>query len=303
MPLPALLADLVLPVIGTPLPIIAAPGLVIAQCRAGIVGALPALNAPSPLHLANWLDEITRELKAARLAGEPVAPYAITQVVHASNLRLDDDMEVCGRYGVPLIMTSVSGPAALVPVVHGWGGLVFHDAATLREAREAVAAGVDGLVLVCAGDQAGALSPFAFVELVRGFWEGPIVLSGSIGTGRGILAAQIIGADLAAVGSRFFATTEARTAEGFGGLLLDSGPVASSPQPSEPPSAAGGSGGAHPRQEGALRDEIAPTALVVAHLRSEYYAARSARLRLGGAPAAVVARPQPPLLAAGGARG
>lgn len=293
MSLPALLADLVLPVVGAPLPIIADPGLVVAQCRAGIVGVWPALNARSASHLSNGLDEITKDVKEARLRGEPVAPYAISHVAHASNARLQQDLEVCGRYGVPLIITSMALPAALLPAVHEWGGLLFHDVTGPREARAAVEAGVDGLVLVCDGGRAGALSPFAFVEAVRDFWEGPIVLAGEIGTGRSILAAQIMGADLAAVGSRLMATTEARAAEGYKVMRREGDP-----------SLAMEAGGTEPcKQTPGVPGEIAPTALVVAQLRSEYYAARSARIRLGGAPAAVVPRPPPPILAVGGARG
>lgn len=308
MPLPALLADLALPVLGAPLFIISDPGLVVAQCRAGIVGAFPALNAQPQTEMASWLDAITAGLKEARLRGEPVAPYAVSHLVHPSNTRLDQDMELCARYGVPLIVTSLSAPTAVVPAVHDWGGLVFHDVVGVEQARDAVEAGVDGLVLVCAGadGQAGSLSPFTFVEDVRSFWDGPIVLAGAIATGRSILAAQILGADLAAVGHRFIATSEARAAAGFRTMLLDSqgADIVATPvtgglsadlcrlAPEQR-----GEAVAHP-QEG-----HASTALVVARLRSEYYDARAARIRLGGATAAVVARAEPlPVLAAGGGR-
>lgn len=294
MPLPALLADLVLPVIGAPLPIVADPGLVVAQCRAGIVGALPALNARSSFQLANWLDEITSALREARQRGEAAAPYAVTHVAHPSNTRLGQDLDVCARYGVPLIFTSMAAPLAIVPAVQEWGGLVFHDVVSRREAGEAIEVGVDGLVLVCGGPRAGAVSPFAFVEAVRDVWEGPIVLSGGIGTGRTVLAAQIIGADLAVVDGRLSAAAEARAAEGYKAMLLVGGTAASTPGDIDPGDAW------HPAVSA---DEVVPTALVVAQLRSEYYAARSARIGLGGAPAAVVPRPPLPILAAGGARG
>lgn len=314
MPLPALLADLALPVVGAPLFIVSDPGLVIAQCRAGIVGAFPALNAQPQAELANWLDEITAGLKEVRLRGEPTAPYAVSHLVHPSNPRFDQDMKLCARYGVPLIFTSLSAPTGIVPVVHEWGGLVFHDVIDVQEARDAVEARVDGLTLVCAGadGQAGALSPFVFVEEVRAFWDGPIVLSGAIATGRSILAAQIIGADLACVGRRFLSTTEARAAGGYRTMLLDSpgeeivaAPVKGGtpadlwrPGPGRPDARSDGAG-----QETGSSDEIASTALVVARLRSEYYDARAARIRLGGATAAAVARPEPlPVLAAGGRR-
>lgn len=315
MPVPALLADLAMPIIGAPLFIISDPGLVIAQCRAGIVGSFPALNARPQSQLASWLYGITSELEEARARGERVAPYAVNQILHPSNPRLDQDMEVCARYRVPLIITSLSGPGAIVPVVHAWGGLVFHDVVSVRHARKAIEAGVDGLILVCAGagGHAGALSPFAFVEEVREFWPGPIALSGAIATGRSILAAQLMGADLAYIGTRFIATTEARAGEGYKAMLLDSkaadivytpaisgvpanfmrGSLAKAgfdpealPLPGKAPSFAddeakvwrdvwsAGQG------VGSITD-VASTSLVVARLRSDYYAARSAGIRLG----------------------
>lgn len=310
MPLPALLADLALPVIGAPMFIVSDPGLVVAQCRAGVVGTFPTLNAQSETELAGWLDEVTTGLKAARLGGELTAPYAVSHIVHASNTRLDHDMAVCARYGVPLVLTSLAAPTAIVPAVHDWGGLVFHDVMDVEQARAAIEAGVDGLVLVCAGadGQAGVLSPFTFVEDVRAFWDGPVVLSGAIATGRSILAAQIVGADLAAVGRRFLAAAEARAAAGYRTMLRDSPGEAIVPAP-----ATGGLPRPRPghsnEQPGAVGhdtgsdEDIVSTALIVARLRSEYYDARAARIRLGGATAAVVARPEPlPVLAAGGAR-
>ncbi len=340
MTLPALLADLTLPVIGAPLFIISDPGLVIAQCRAGIVGSFPALNARPQSQLASWLYGITTELDEARARGETVAPYAVNQVIHASNARLEQDMEVCARHRVPLIITSLGAPTAIVPLVHAWGGLVFHDVVTVRHARKAVDAGVDGLILVAAGagGHAGALSPFAFVEEVRDFWDGPIALSGAIATGRSILAAQIAGADLAYMGTRFIATTEARAGEGYKAMLLDSkaadivytpaisgvpanflrGSLANAGwdpddlPPHDSSSPAFGSDDVKLWRDvwsaghgvGAIND-VAPTALVVARLKAEYYVARTASLRLGKAAsqATTAAQPVPAVAVARGARG
>ncbi len=206
MPLPALLQGrLGLPVIGAPLFIISNPDLVIAQCRAGIVGSFPALNARPAAELDTWLTRIRTELTEAD------APFAVNQIVHASNDRLQGDLEVCAKHRVPIVITSLRAPDEVVKAVHGWGGLVFHDVTTVRHARKALVAGVDGLILVCAGagGHAGTLSPFALVGEVRRFWDGPIILSGAITHGRAILAAQAMGADLAYIGTRFIASAEA----------------------------------------------------------------------------------------------
>lgn len=210
---PTSLPKLSLPVIGAPLFIISCPDLVIAQCQNGVIGALPALNARPKERLDAWLTRIEAELAAFKAANPTaeVAPYAVNQIVHASNDRLAHDVEICARHKVPIIITSLSAPVDIVPIVHAWGGLVFHDVISLRHARKAIEAGVDGLILVCAGagGHAGMLSPFAFVEEVRKIWPGTIALAGAITTGRGVLAARAIGADLAYVGTRFIATVEA----------------------------------------------------------------------------------------------
>jgi nitronate monooxygenase len=210
---PENLQPLSLPVIGAPLFIISNPRLVIAQCKNGVIGAFPALNARPKQVLEDWLAEITSELAAFAQAnpGAEVAPFAVNQIIHASNDRLAHDLALCGKYKVPIIITSLSAPNDIVPHVHSWGGLVFHDVISVRHAKKAIDAGVDGLILVCAGagGHAGTLSPFALVEEVRKFWQGPIALAGAIATGRGVLAARAMGADFAYVGTRFIATEEA----------------------------------------------------------------------------------------------
>jgi len=206
MPLPpALQGRLSLPAIGAPLFIVSNPDLVIAQCRGGIIGAFPALNARPKEELDGWLTRIRGAL------GPGDAPFAVNQIVHASNDRLEHDLEVCGRHRVPVIITSLRAPGEVVRAVHGWGGLVFHDVTNLRHAEKALEAGVDGLILVAAGagGHAGTLSPFALVAEVRRIWDGPVILSGAITHGRQILAAQAMGADLAYMGTRFIATAEA----------------------------------------------------------------------------------------------
>jgi nitronate monooxygenase len=202
-----------LPVIGAPLFIISNPQLVLAQCKNGVIGAFPALNARPELVLDSWLSQITSELAAFRKAnpGAEVAPFAVNQIIHASNDRLAADLDLCEKYKVPIVITSLSAPIQIVPRVHSWGGLVFHDVIGVRHAKKAIEAGVDGLILVCAGagGHAGTLSPFALMEEVRKFWQGPIALAGAIATGRGVLAARAMGADFAYVGTRFIASEEA----------------------------------------------------------------------------------------------
>ncbi len=219
MPLPApLQGRLKLPVIGAPLFIISNPDLVIAQCRAGVVGSFPALNARPKEELDVWLSRITAAL------GPEDAPFAVNQIVHGSNDRLDHDLEVCARHRVPVIITSLRAPGEVVRRVHGWGGVVLHDVTTVRHAEKALEAGVDGLILVCAGagGHAGTLSPFALVGEVRRFYAGPIVLSGAITNGRAILAAQAMGADLAYMGTRFIASAEANAADGYKRMIAES---------------------------------------------------------------------------------
>ncbi|RXF73888.1 NAD(P)H-dependent flavin oxidoreductase [Hansschlegelia zhihuaiae] len=225
MPLPKLLEGrLSLPVIGAPMFIVSGPELVIAQCRAGVVGSFPALNARPAEALDGWLSRIGSELAAFSNAnpGLPVAPYAVNQIVHASNARLGEDMRTCARHRVPIVITSLRPPNEVVKAAHDWGGVVLHDVISVRHAEKALEAGVDGLILVCAGagGHAGALSPFALVQEVRAFYDGPIVLSGAIATGRAVLAAQAMGADLAYVGTRFIATREANADPRYKEMLV-----------------------------------------------------------------------------------
>lgn len=227
MPIPAALENkLSLPVIGAPLFIISHPPLTIAQCMAGVVGSFPALNARPKEQLDDWLAEITETLAAAR-AKEPtrrIAPYAVNQIVHASNDRLDHDMNMCEKHKAPMLITSLRAPGDVVKQAHGWGGIVFHDVISVRHAEKALEAGVDGLILVCAGagGHAGTLSPFALVREVRRFYDGPIALSGSIAHGSSILAAQAMGADFAYMGTRFIATQEARAVDAYKDAIVNS---------------------------------------------------------------------------------
>ena len=221
-----LLASLALPAIGAPMFIVSNPDLVIAQCTAGIVGSFPALNARPAGQLEEWIERIETELAAYRAAhpGAKVAPYAVNQIVHATNERLGHDMEVCVRRRVPIVITSLRAPDDVVPAVHSYGGLVFHDVISLRHAQKAAAAGVDGLILVAAGagGHAGPLSPFALVAEVRQFFDGVIILSGAITRGEHVLAALAMGADLAYIGTRFIATHEARAPEAYKRMIVES---------------------------------------------------------------------------------
>ncbi len=223
---PLVLKPLSLPVIGAPLFIISNPDLVIAQCTSGVIGAFPALNARPKEMLDAWLARITTALFAYEAAhpGAEVAPFAVNQIIHASNDRLGHDLDLCAAYRVPIIITSLAAPVEIVPRVHAWGGLVFHDVISLRHARKAIEAGVDGLILVCAGagGHAGTLSPFAFVAEVRKIWQGPIALAGAIATGQAVLAARAIGADLAYVGTRFIATDEANADQRYKAMIVAS---------------------------------------------------------------------------------
>ncbi len=226
MALPASLADtLSLPVIGSPMFIVSGPELVIAQCLNGVVGSFPALNARPADQLDVWITRIKAELAAAKAAdpARKIAPFAVNQIVHASNDRLAHDMEVCVRHEVPIIITSLRAPNEVVEAAHSYGGLVFHDVTTIRHAQKALEAGVDGLILVCAGagGHAGTLSPFALVGEVRRFFDGPIILSGAIATGQAVLAAQAMGADLAYIGTRFIATEEGNAAQGYKEMIVE----------------------------------------------------------------------------------
>ncbi len=228
MPLPAMFQQqMSVPIIGAPLFIISRPELVIAQCTAGVIGAFPALNARPQEVLGEWLGTIRTALDRFRESNpdRPVAPFAVNQMVHPSNNRLDADMDACVEHEVPLIITSLSKPVGIVDRVHAYGGRVFHDVISVRHARKAIEADVDGLILVCAGagGHTGQMNPFAFVEEVRRFWDGPIVLSGGITNGRAVLAAQVAGADLAYVGTRFIATQESHAQDDHKRMIVEAG--------------------------------------------------------------------------------
>ncbi|MHC2435207.1 NAD(P)H-dependent flavin oxidoreductase [Bradyrhizobium sp. USDA 4451] len=214
MSLPASLANkLELPVVGSPLFIVSGPELVIAQCKAGIVGSFPALNARPAEKLGEWLTQIENELGEyqALHPEKKVAPYAVNQICHASNDRLMRDMETCVKHKVPVIITSLRPPSEIVEAAHSYGGVVFHDVINVKHARKAAEQGVDGLILVCAGagGHAGTLSPFALVREVKQWFKGTILLSGAISDGWSIASALALGADLAYIGTRFIATEEA----------------------------------------------------------------------------------------------
>jgi nitronate monooxygenase len=213
MSLPAIFDRLRLPVIGAPLFIVSNPDLVIAQCKAGIVGAFPALNARPQGLLDEWIHRITEELAAwdRDHPDTPAAPYAVNQIVHRSNDRLEADMATCAKWRVPIVITSLGAIVEVNQGVHGWGGITLHDIIHDRFARKAVEKGADGLIAVSAGagGHAGTLSPFALVQEIRQWFDGPLCLSGAIATGRAVLAAQAMGADLAYIGTPFVATEEA----------------------------------------------------------------------------------------------
>ena len=227
MSLPQSLARLRMPLIGAPLFIVSNPDLVVAQCRSGIVGAFPALNAREPGELDQWLERIKTALAEPQPTGcpYPVAPYAVNQIVHPSNPRLAQDIETAVRHQVPIMITSLHAPKPVVEAAKTYGGLVFHDVISIRHAEKAIEAGVDGLILVAcgAGGHAGPLSPFAFIEEVRRFYSGTIILSGAMSRGHHILAAQAMGADLAYMGTRFVASAEARAVPEYKQMVVDSG--------------------------------------------------------------------------------
>jgi nitronate monooxygenase len=228
MSLPPILRDrLRLPVVGSPLFIISGPELVIAQCKAGIVGSFPALNARPAAQLEEWLIRITTELAEYDAAHPeaPSAPFAVNQIVHKSNDRLDHDVQMCVKYKVPIIITSLGARPELNDAVHSYGGITLHDIIDNRFAKKAIEKGADGLIAVAsgAGGHAGRQSPFALIEEIREWFDGPLLLSGAIATGRAILAAQAMGADLAYMGSTFIATKEANAAEGYKQMIVDSG--------------------------------------------------------------------------------
>lgn len=219
MALPALFDRLRLPIIGSPLFIISNPDLVIAQCKAGIVGSFPALNARPQAMLDEWLHRITEELSAWNRDNPdaPAAPFAVNQIVHKSNDRLEADLATCAKWQVPIVITSLGAREDLNTAVHAWGGITLHDVIDDRFARKAVEKGADGLIAVAtgAGGHAGRLSPFAIIQEIRQWFDGPLALSGSIATGDAVLAAQAMGADLAYIGSPFIATAEANAVDGY----------------------------------------------------------------------------------------
>jgi nitronate monooxygenase len=219
MTLPAVLQRLRLPAIGAPLFIVSNPDLVIAQCKAGIVGSFPALNARPQSLLDEWLHRITAELADwdRDNPDRPAAPFAVNQIVHRSNDRLQQDMATCAKWKVPIVITSLGAIVEVNQAVHGWGGITLHDIINDRFARKAVEKGADGVIAVAAGagGHAGTLSPFALVQEIRQWFDGPLILSGAIATGRAILAAQAMGADLGYIGSPFIATEEANAADPY----------------------------------------------------------------------------------------
>ena len=222
---PVLQNTLSLPLVAAPMFIISNPDLVIAQCKAGVVGSFPALNARPAAELEVWLQRITSELAAHNEANpdRPAAPFAVNQIVHGSNDRLQHDLELCVKYKVPIVITSLGAKEFVNEAVHSYGGIVLHDIISDRFARKAVAKGADGLIAVAAGagGHAGSISPFALVQEIREWFDGPLLLSGSIATGSGILAAQAMGADLAYVGSAFIATREANAQQAYKQAIVD----------------------------------------------------------------------------------
>lgn len=205
--------------------IVSNPDLVIAQCKAGIIGSFPALNARPAAELEVWLQRITTELAEYKAANpdKKVAPFAVNQIVHQSNDRLQHDLEMCVKYEVPITITSLRAPDEAVAAIHSYGGLVFHDVINVRHAKRALEAGVDGLILVCAGagGHAGTYNPFALVSEIRQFYDGPIILSGAITKGEHVLSAQAMGADLAYIGTRFIASTEANAPQEYKDTIVD----------------------------------------------------------------------------------
>lgn len=311
MALPDILKHLPLPAIGSPLFIISNPKLVIEQCKAGVVGSMPALNARPAEQLDEWLAEITETLAAYNRANpdKPAAPFAINQIVHKSNERLEHDMQVCAKYKVPIVITSLGAREDVNQTVHGWGGIVLHDIINNKFAKKAIEKGADGLIAVAAGagGHAGVKSPFALIQEIREWFDGPLALSGAIATGDAILAAQAMGADLAYIGSAFIATDEARASAEYKQMIVDSNSddivysnlftgvhgnylrgsvVAAGLDPdhlpeSDPSKMDFGGGAAKAWKDiwgsgqgiGAVR-EVLPTADLVARLKREYAAAR-----------------------------
>ncbi len=226
MPLPPVLANAPLPIIGSPLFIISHPKLVIEQCKAGVIGSMPALNARPAAQLDDWLAEITETLAAHDRAHPeaPSAPFAINQIVHKTSDRLEHDMQLCEKYKVPIIITSLGARTDINDAAHRWGGVVLHDIINNKFARKAIEKGADGLIAVAAGagGHAGTASPFALVQEIRQWFDGPLALSGAIANGNAVLACLAMGADFAYIGSAFIATEEARALEGYKQMIVAS---------------------------------------------------------------------------------
>ena len=226
MPIPDILKDrLSVPAVGAPLFIISNPDLVLAQCKAGVVGSFPALNARPEAQLDEWLAQITEELDSYQKANpdKKVAPFAVNQIVHTSNNRLEHDLQMCVKYKVPIVITSLGAVPEVNDAVHSYGGIVLHDIINNRHANSAIRKGADGLIAVAAGagGHAGTLSPFALIQEIREWFDGPLLLSGAIANGGAILAAQAMGADLAYIGSPFIATDEAQASEEYKQAIAD----------------------------------------------------------------------------------
>lgn len=219
MALPAVFDNLRIPVIGSPMFIVSGPELVLAQCKAGVVGSFPSLNARPASQLDEWLHQITEELAAHNRDNpdKPAAPYAVNQIVHKSNNRLEEDLAICAKWQVPITITSLGAREDLNQAVHGWGGITLHDIINDRFARKAIEKGADGIIAVAAGagGHAGVTSPLALVREIREWFDGPLALSGAIGHGASVLAAQAMGADFGYIGSAFIATAEANAVEGY----------------------------------------------------------------------------------------
>lgn len=227
MALPPILQNLSLPVVGAPMFIVSNPDLVIAQCTAGVVGSFPALNARPQEELAVWLQTITEALDRhnQKNPDRPAAPYAVNQIVHKSNARLMHDLEVCVKFKVPILITSLGAREEVNEAAHSYGGITLHDVIHNRFARKAIEKGADGLIAVAAGagGHAGSISPIALIEEIRTWFDGPLLLSGAIASGRAVLAARAMGADLAYIGSAFIATHEARAPEDYKQMIVESG--------------------------------------------------------------------------------
>ena len=226
MSLPPILQNLELPVVCAPMFIVSGPELVIAQCKAGVVGSFPALNARPKEELEKWIVRIKLELDQYQKENpdKKVAPFAVNQICHASNNRLEHDMEICVKHEVPIIITSLQASKMVYDATHSYGGIVLHDVTNIRHSKKALSMHADGLIAVCtgAGGHAGRLSPFALIPEIREFHDGPLLLSGSIATGGAIAASQAMGADMAYIGTRFIASKEANAAEGYKQEIIDS---------------------------------------------------------------------------------